>query len=156
MSRPSQTFPGPALLAGLILLAGCSPSRPPAGAENLALPPAGGVASSGGRVVQSPPASTAPAAPVGRPIGETPLPIQGRPNDPAAVAAACRTWADQVIVQRDRSQLMREDERDSRLGIFNDSPFQLTTPTDRMGRQFERDRIARDCVQQHSQGTPDR
>jgi hypothetical protein len=60
-----------------------------------------------------------------------------------------------VLVQRDRGEIMREDERDSRQGTF-DSPFTLRAPLDQMGRRFERDQMARDCVTRNTRGTPDR
>jgi hypothetical protein len=160
MSRLLSPLPGLALLTGLALLAGCSPSRPPSAvpgspAANLALPPPGGPAAPGG----VPPGARLPpprqaAAPQARPIPETPL-GEGRLSNPAALAAACRDLADRMLVQQDRGDLMREDERDSRLGTY-DSPYQFSAPNNRMGRQFERDRIARDCVTRNSRAAPDR
>ena len=62
-------------------------------------------------------------------------------RDQAAVAAACRRDADRIIVTRDRGQLMREDERDSRIGS-QASIYSQRAETDRLGRLFDRDRLA--------------
>ena len=68
-------------------------------------------------------------------------------RDRAAVAEACRRDADRVVLYRDRGQLMREDDRDARVGT-DASPFARRFETDRLGRVFERDRIAAECLQQ--------
>ena len=70
-------------------------------------------------------------------------------RDRAAVAEACRRDADRVVLYRDRGQLMREDDRDARVGT-DASPFARRFETDRLGRVFERDRIAAECLQQDS------
>lgn len=74
-------------------------------------------------------------------------------REQAAVAAACRSDADRIITTRDRGQLMREDERDARVGTQG-SIYAQRGETDRLGRIFERDRIAADCVQQNTQLPP--
>ncbi|MEN0072843.1 MAG: hypothetical protein AAGC69_00570 [Paracraurococcus sp.] len=76
-------------------------------------------------------------------------------QDQAAVAAACRRDADRIIVTRDRSQLMREDERDSRVGS-QASIYSQRAETDRLGRLFERDRLADQCVQENTRTPPQR
>lgn len=63
----------------------------------------------------------------------------------AATAAACREQADRVIARQDRGQLLREDERNARLGIETGS-YGVRTQIDSLGRQFRRDQIAQDCV----------
>jgi hypothetical protein len=98
------------------------------------------------------PAAAAPVAP-GRPFS-APAPGQGV-RDQAALAAACRQDADRIITTRDRGQLMREDERDSRIGS-QASIYAQRTETDRLGRIFERDRIAADCVQENTRTAPQR
>ena len=151
MSRPSHTLPGLALLASFALLAACSETRT-AQAPGSALPPP--AAGTGGGTVR-PQAYTAPPASTDRRIiGETPL-SEGRMADRAAVTAACRTQADRVLVQRDRSEIMREDERDSRQGTFG-TPGAFRAPMDQMARRYERDRMADDCVARNTRGTPDR
>lgn len=119
-----------------------------------------------GRDAPPPPSrfSAAPAAPAiaGRPApragpGTTlaaPPPGQGA-RDRAAVAEACRRDADRVVLYRDRGQLMREDERDARIGT-DSSIYARRIETDRLGRVFERDRIAAECVDQGTGPAPRR
>ena len=105
-----------------------------------------------------PPSSAAAIPPVaGRPAPRpgaagqsfaSPPPSQAT-RDRAAVAEACRRDADRIVLYRDRGQLMREDDRDARVGT-DASPFARRFETDRLGRVFERDRIAAECMQQDS------
>ncbi|MDO9708321.1 hypothetical protein [Paracraurococcus lichenis] len=83
-----------------------------------------------------------------------PAPAAGL-RDQAAVASACRREADRIITFRDRGQLMREDERDSRLGS-QASIFSQRAETDRLGRIYERDRLADQCVQENTRAAPQR
>jgi hypothetical protein len=53
------------------------------------------------------------------------------------------------VLYRDRGQIMREDDRDARVGT-DASPFARRFETDRLGRVFERDRIAAECLEQDS------
>ena len=76
-------------------------------------------------------------------------------RDQAAVASACRRDADRIIVTRDRGQLMREDERDSRVGS-QASIYSQRAETDRLGRLFDRDRLADQCVQENTRAAPQR
>ena len=76
-------------------------------------------------------------------------------RDQAAVASACRRDADRIIVTRDRGQLMREDERDSRIGS-QASIYSQRAETDRLGRLFDRDRLADQCVQENTRAAPQR
>ena len=50
---------------------------------------------------------------------------------------------------------MREDERDSRVGS-QASIFAQRAETDRLGRIFERDRLADQCVQENTRAAPQR
>jgi len=72
-------------------------------------------------------------------------------RDRARVTLACREAADRVIVTRDRGQLLREDERDARVGS-QASIFAQRAETDRLGRIFERDQLARECVGENNRG----
>ena len=72
-----------------------------------------------------------------------------------SVRAACREAADRTITRQDRGQLMREDERDSRLGTES-SVLSSRAVSDQMGRQFRRDRMAADCERQNQYAAPDR
>ncbi len=110
----------------------------------------------------APPFSAAPAA--GRPAprgGAGPAfaidaPQAPRPaRDRAAVAEACRRDADRIVLYRDRGQLMREDERDARVGT-EQSIYARRVEIDRLGRIFERDRIAAECLRQQGAGAPPR
>ncbi|MDB5370632.1 MAG: hypothetical protein JWP20_2190 [Roseomonas sp.] len=64
-----------------------------------------------------------------------------------SVAAACRQDVERTMRYRDRGQLMRTDEADSRLGTAG---FSGTTTgsmsTERLSAQFEQDRLTGDCV----------
>lgn len=76
-------------------------------------------------------------------------------RDRAALAEACRRDADRVVLYRDRGQLMREDERDARIGT-DSSIYARRVETDRLGRVFERDRIAAECLDQGTNSPPRR
>ncbi len=153
MPRLSFSLSRLALLAGLAL-AGCAAEPPMAVApRNSALPPPGAGGAASAPMVGRPYVAPPPAADR-RAIPESPL-GEGRLNDRASLAAACNQQADRVLMQRDRSELMREDERDSRQGTFG-SPSTFRAPLDQMGRRYERDQIARDCVTRNTRGTPDR
>jgi hypothetical protein len=140
MTRPLPRLPRPAaLLAALVLvgLAACAPQG-----RDPAISP----------VAVAPSRPAVPAAP-----GQTfsaPAPNQAV-RDQAAIAAACRRDADRIITMRDRGQLMREDERDSRIGS-EASIFARRAETDRLGRIFERDRLAEQCVQENTRAAPQR
>ncbi|WP_149535678.1 hypothetical protein [Siccirubricoccus phaeus] len=85
----------------------------------------------------------------------TPRTPQGSQAEQTAIATACRQEADRIVATRDRGQLMREDERDSRVGSQS-SIFSQRAETDRLGRIFERDRIANDCIAQNARSAPQR
>lgn len=76
---------------------------------------------------------------------------QARPN----LRAECREAADRTIVRQDRGQLIREDERNARLGSETGAQGFRTT-FDALGRQYRRDQLAADCVRQNSYVTPGR
>ncbi len=152
MPRPPLSTLILALLASLTL-AGCAAEQPGTlGARSGAPAPpivgGPGTTAPGGYTYVAPPPQER------RPIPESPL-GEGRIRDQAGLAAACNQQADNTLRQRDRSEIMREDERDSRQGTFS-SPYQFRAPLDQMGRRFERDQIARDCVLRNTRGTPDR
>jgi hypothetical protein len=76
-------------------------------------------------------------------------------RDRAALAESCRRDADRVVLYRDRGQLMREDERDARIGT-DASIYARRIETDRLGRVFERDRVAAECLDQGAAQPPPR
>jgi hypothetical protein len=71
-----------------------------------------------------------------------------------SIRMACREAADRTLARQDRSQLMREDERNSRLGAET-SVLSYRAVSDQMGRQFRRDQLAADCERQNQQSAPD-
>lgn len=103
----------------------------------------------------APPAARRPApATNARPVFASPPPSQAV-RDRAALAEACRRDADRVVLYRDRGQLMREDERDARVGT-DASIYARRIETDRLGRAFERDRMAAECLEQEPRLAPRR
>ncbi len=130
MNRPSLILLLGAVLAGSPGCAGGDAPPPRAAAPVAAAAPAGRPA---------PRAGTGPAI-------DAPQPAQAA-RDRAAVAESCRRDADRVVLYRDRGQLMREDERDARIGT-EQSIYARRVETDRLGRLFERDRIAAECLDQ--------
>jgi hypothetical protein len=76
----------------------------------------------------------------------------GAANTNPAVNAACRDQSQRIIARQDRSQLMREDERDSRLGA-EATPFSQRSLTDRLGREFQYERMVNECVRQNTQAS---
>jgi hypothetical protein len=130
----------PGLIAAALLatsLGACGrPDRPPAPAAAGPMTPRAAMPTAPGQTFAVPPPSQAM-------------------RDQAALAAACRADADRVIMTRDRGQMMREDERDARIGT-DASIFARRTETDRLGRLFERDRIAAECLQQNTRTPPQR
>ena len=91
--------------------------------------------------------------PSGRGSAYTAPPPSPAVRDRAAVADACRRDADRVVQYRDRGQLMREDDSDARIGT-DSSIYARRMETDRLGRVFERDRIAAECLDQSSPAPP--
>ena len=133
MIRPLLLLAAGAALAGAPGCAGSADRAPPSGAY--AAPPS---AASTGR--------PAPSSAARSQTFTSPSPTAGV-RDRAAAAAACRRDADRIVLYRDRGQLMREDERDARVGT-DASIYARRMETDRLGRAFERDRIAAECLEQ--------
>jgi hypothetical protein len=94
----------------------------------------------------------APRAGAAGPAIDAPQPPQAA-RDRAAVTEACRRDADRVVLYRDRGQLMREDERDARIGT-DSSIYARRIETDRLGRVFERDRLAAECLERDAPRPP--
>ncbi|TDG30709.1 hypothetical protein E2C05_13340 [Paracraurococcus ruber] len=141
MIRPLPCLTLLAILGGL---AACAPGgRDPA---------VGPVSVGTGPAAPARPAPAGPGAP-GQVLAAPPPGAAMR--DQAAIAAACRRDADRIVTTRDRGQLMREDERDSRIGS-QASIFAQRAETDRLGRIFERDRLADQCVQENTRTPPQR
>jgi hypothetical protein len=124
-----------AVLAGPLACAGSDPAPPPP-------------SPSAARMPLPPPVAMRPLPPRAGsgPTFASPPPSQAV-RDRAAIAEACRRDADRVVLYRDRGQLMREDERDARVGT-DASIYARRAETDRLGRGFERDRLAAECLEQ--------
>lgn len=132
------------VLAGLALAACAGGGRDPA-ISSVSVAPSAARAGAAGPVAGLAAPGQGPTAPgAGQAV-----------RDQAAVASACRRDADRIIVTRDRGQLMREDERDSRIGS-QASIYSLRAETDRLGRLFDRDRLADQCVQENTRAAPQR
>jgi hypothetical protein len=135
---PLSALPPPALISPPDSAPPAVPSRPARQTRGSAAaqPPAAPA------VEREPEPPTAPTA--GRPyVSPAPTAVQ---RDQAALIASCREQAERIIVQRDRGQLLREDEQAARLGAsasVQDTQF----TSDRLGRVFARDRMAEECVE---------
>jgi hypothetical protein len=154
----------PLLLLGVAALAGCAreePNRivvPSAPAPVIAAAPeAPPPAARPGRTSRGRAAAAAEAAPPPPPepmrapapgeVYRAPAPTAAQ-RDQAALIAACRQQAERVILERDRPQILREEEQAARMGASGslmDSAFN----SDRLGRIFARDRMVEDCVERN-------
>ncbi len=76
-------------------------------------------------------------------------PRPGAPDTNPAVVAACREEVTSILRRQDRSQLIREDERDARLGA-EATPFTQRAAQDRLGRAFSQQRMIDDCVRENT------
>lgn len=148
------------LLLGAAALAGCTredPNRivlasPPAQVATAAPapPPAARPArpARGRAAAAAEPAPPPPPEPLRAPApGEVyrsaaPTAVQ---RDQAAIIAACRQQAERTILERDRPQLLREEEQLARVGA-SASVLDSSFTSDRLGRVFARDRMVEDCV----------
>lgn len=149
----TRHLPTPFLLgAAALCAAGLTACARPESAPRAAVAPPG--------PAQAMPTRPAPGGPQPGFSHVQPAPAAGAAqSDPAALAAACRAQADRIIAQRDRGQLLREDERAARIGADAglDSVYGgLRATTDRLGRQFARDQIAEECIQENRQAVPRR
>lgn len=79
-------------------------------------------------------------------------PRPGAPDTNPAVVAACREEVTAVLRRQDRSQLIREDERDARLGA-EATPFTQRGAQDRLNRGFAQQRLIDDCVRDNTRQT---
>lgn len=88
-----------------------------------------------------------------RPVANIVQPAPGNPNTNPAVVAACREAMAQQISRQDRGQLIREDERQARLGSDTMGTIGFRAPIDRMGREFQYERMVEQCVRQNTQAS---
>ncbi|MCX7932325.1 MAG: hypothetical protein RMK64_12950 [Rhodovarius sp.] len=85
------------------------------------------------------------------PAPAPPLPASRR--DQAVSLELCREAADRVLIRQDRGQLMREEERNARLGSETGA-HGVRAQLDSLGRQFRREQLIQDCLRQASGGVP--
>jgi hypothetical protein len=137
------------MMRPLILLIGAAFAVPGCSGADRAPPPGGGSAAPYTMGYSAP----RPGLPAGRGPAYAAPPPSPAVRDRAAVADACRRDADRVVQYRDRGQLMREDDSDARIGT-DSSIYARRMETDRLGRVFERDRIAAECLDQSSPAPP--
>jgi hypothetical protein len=156
------------VLLGATALAGCAretPNRivlaaPPAAAPAPPPAPPPAPATRRGRAAAAQPAAQPTPVPPPEPLrapqpGEvyrSPTPTAAQ-RDQAAIVAACRQQAERVILERDRPQLLREDEQAARLGA-SASVLDSAYNSDRLGRIFARDRLVEDCVDRNRPAPP--
>lgn len=74
----------------------------------------------------------------------------GRPG----LRIECREAADRTLVRQDRGQLLREDERNARLGSESGGASGLRAQFDGLGRQYRRDQLAADCERRSGYSAP--
>ncbi len=68
-----------------------------------------------------------------------------------SIEAACTRAAENVVLYRDRGQIMRLDEGATRVGEQANIPS-IRSANDQAGQLYERNRLARDCVRQNQAG----
>jgi len=145
---PPAALLGAVAVVGLAAAAACAP-EPPGAARAFAAPPPSRTGAAAASTAGPTAALPAPIAPGsgrgGPPTTYVSPPLTPAQRDQAEIVATCRNQAEQIILQRDRGQLLREDERDARIGA-SASIYDLRAPIDRLGRGFARDRLAEDCV----------
>ncbi|WP_027284819.1 hypothetical protein [Rubritepida flocculans] len=81
-----------------------------------------------------------------RPVARIVEAPPGAPSTNPAVVAACREEMARQLARQDRGQILREDERDVRLGSDTTGPLGFRAPIDRMGREFRYERMVEECV----------
>lgn len=82
-----------------------------------------------------------------------PEPPPGARDTNPQVVAACRQQAANLLTRQDRGQLIREDERDSRLGSETTGTLAFRAPIDRLSRQYRFDQMVEECVRANTQAS---
>lgn len=85
-------------------------------------------------------------------FGRSDPPPGARTTNPEVVSA-CRAQAAAVISRQDRGQLIREDERDSRLGSETTGTLAFRAPIDRLSREYRFDQMVADCVRNNTRAS---
>lgn len=82
-----------------------------------------------------------------------PPPSPGTRGTNPEVVAACRTQAAALIARQDRGQLMREDERNARLGSETTGTLAFRAPLDRLSREHRFEQMVEECVRANTLAT---
>jgi len=82
-----------------------------------------------------------------------PQPPPGARDTNPQVVAACRQQAANLLTRQDRGQLIREDERDSRLGSETTGTLAFRAPIDRMSREFRFEQMVEECVRANTRAS---
>lgn len=82
-----------------------------------------------------------------------PPPPPGARSSNPEVVAACRAQAASVITRQDRGQLIREDERNSRLGSETTGSLAFRAPIDRLSREYRFEQMVDECVRANTRET---
>jgi hypothetical protein len=85
-------------------------------------------------------------------FGPPPPPPGARSTNPEVVRA-CRAQAAAVITRQDRGQLIREDERQSRLGSETTGTLAFRAPIDRLSREYRFEQMVEECVRANTQAS---
>lgn len=83
----------------------------------------------------------------------TPEAPQGARSTNPEVVNACRAQAAAVLARQDRGQLIREDERQARLGSETTGTLAFRTPIDRLSREYRYERMVDECVRGNTQAS---
>ncbi len=84
--------------------------------------------------------------------GIRPDPRVAERRDDDVTEARCRDASDRMLTREDRGQLLREDERNARLGSETGG-MGIRSQIDAMGRQARLEQMVRDCVRQNRSGS---
>ncbi|HEV7456130.1 MAG TPA: hypothetical protein VGN96_05085 [Roseococcus sp.] len=82
-----------------------------------------------------------------------PPPPPGARSSNPQVVAACRAQAASIITRQDRGQLIREDERNSRLGSETTGSLAFRAPIDRLSREYRFEQMVDECVRANARDT---
>jgi hypothetical protein len=82
-----------------------------------------------------------------------PEPPPGARDTNPQVVAACRQQAANLLTRQDCGQLIREDERDSRLGSETTGTAAFRAPIDRLSREYRFEQMVEECVRANTQAS---
>jgi hypothetical protein len=82
-----------------------------------------------------------------------PEPRSGARNTNPQVVEACRQQSANLLTRQDRGQLIREDEREARLGSETTGTLAFRAPIDRLSREYRFDRMVDECVRANTRAS---